>query len=110
MHSIGWLHSCPLLVPVAAGPRCFTMRSGSRRVALDTMLDLSDIVLMTMVRPPACAGLLTLARSAACMHAGWGGRAGAPLALLREAGMAWRGQRQADLLPAALLPGEGGGC
>ena len=32
-----------------AGPRCFTMMEGSRRVALDVVLDLSEVVLMTEV-------------------------------------------------------------
>lgn len=33
-----------------AGPRAFTMKTGSRRAALDTLLGLSHIVLMTEVR------------------------------------------------------------
>ncbi len=32
------------------GPRCFTMLEGSRRAALDALLDLSCVVLMTEVR------------------------------------------------------------
>jgi len=30
------------------GPRCHTMKTGSRRRALDTLMDLSDVVLMTL--------------------------------------------------------------
>lgn len=42
----------------AAGPRAFTMQTGSRRRALDTLLDLSHVVLMTEVRKGgrACRG------------------------------------------------------
>eukprot|EP00955_Chlamydomonas_euryale_P085549 364109-Chlamydomonas_euryale.AAC.13 len=53
-------HSCTQLtatpcVSFCAGPRCFTMLSGERRAALDTLLDWSDVVLMTEVRPmPPC--------------------------------------------------------
>jgi sugar/nucleoside kinase (ribokinase family) len=32
-----------------AGPRAFTMKSGARRHALETLMDLSDVVLMTEV-------------------------------------------------------------
>jgi hypothetical protein len=35
---------------LCAGPRCHTMKEGSRRVALDSMMDLSHVVLMTQVR------------------------------------------------------------
>lgn len=34
----------------ATGPRAFTMKTGSRRHALDTLLDSSHVVLMTEVR------------------------------------------------------------
>ena len=34
---------------LAVGPRCHTMKAGSRRRALDTLMDLSDVVLMTLV-------------------------------------------------------------
>jgi hypothetical protein len=36
------------------GPRCFTMMEGSRREALDTILHLSTVVLMTEVRGRVC--------------------------------------------------------
>jgi hypothetical protein len=39
------------------GPRCHTMKSGGRREALDTMMDLSDTVLMTLVRPRGGGGV-----------------------------------------------------
>jgi sugar/nucleoside kinase (ribokinase family) len=38
------------------GPRCFTMLDGGRRAALDAVLDLSDVVLMTEVRTHPGAG------------------------------------------------------
>lgn len=38
------------VVAPVAGPRAFTMQTGSRRVALDSVLDLSHVVLMTEVR------------------------------------------------------------
>lgn len=43
VHSAG-VHDHKHTIP---GPRCWTLREGGRRVALDTLLSLSDVVLMT---------------------------------------------------------------
>ncbi|WIA08996.1 hypothetical protein OEZ85_008410 [Tetradesmus obliquus] len=40
------------------GPRAFTMKSGSRRAALDTLISLSDVVLMTEEEAVEVTGLL----------------------------------------------------
>ena len=34
------------------GPRAFTLQEGPRRAALDAILDIADVVLMTQVRAP----------------------------------------------------------
>mmetsp|Transcript_2991 Transcript_2991/g.7381 ORF Transcript_2991/g.7381 Transcript_2991/m.7381 type:complete len:416 (-) Transcript_2991:319-1566(-) len=39
------------------GPRCFTMKEGARRVALDAVMDLSDVVLMTEEEAAVVTGL-----------------------------------------------------
>ncbi len=39
------------------GPRAFTMRDGARRAALDTLLDLSEVVLMTSEEASQVTGL-----------------------------------------------------
>ncbi|KAF8072882.1 iolC [Scenedesmus sp. PABB004] len=39
------------------GPRAFTMRSGSRRAALDALMDLSDVILMTQEEAVEVTGL-----------------------------------------------------
>ena len=43
------LSSCLMASLPAPGPRCFTMMDGSRRDALSTIMDLSDVILMTEV-------------------------------------------------------------
>eukprot|EP00878_Enallax_costatus_P032986 GHUV01036348.1.p1 GENE.GHUV01036348.1~~GHUV01036348.1.p1 ORF type:complete len:298 (+),score=89.05 GHUV01036348.1:387-1280(+) len=55
------------------GPRAFTMKSGSRRLALDTLMNLSDVVLMTEeeavevtgLRDPQAAAVAVLSRPGA---------------------------------------------
>jgi hypothetical protein len=47
----------------AAGPRSWTLLEGQRREALDAILDVADVVLMTRVRP-----LHRPLRTVACQH------------------------------------------
>jgi hypothetical protein len=47
-------HDQQLLSPIlhsATGPRSWTLLEGQRREALDAILDVADVVLMTQVRP-----------------------------------------------------------
>lgn len=58
-------------VVLPAGPRAFTMKTGSRRAALDSLLDLSHVVLMTEVGATHQQAAL-LEACGSCVHVGVG--------------------------------------
>jgi sugar/nucleoside kinase (ribokinase family) len=47
LHHTNHTAAAAAVCAISTGPRCFTMLEGKRREALDALMDLSDVVLMT---------------------------------------------------------------